>query len=98
MTECMGAIARETQPEGAVRRLAGDLRQINSELELERNRLASIQMRILGQNELATKPVSSVDSPPEPVRQDLEELQYQINQYRELVLQINSIDNALIEL
>lgn len=96
MAESMGAIARETQPEGAVRRLAGDLRQINSELELERNRLSSIQARILGQHEVAK--TNTVDSPPEPVRQDLEELQHQIGQYRELVIQINAIDNALIEL
>lgn len=97
MSETMGAIAREAQPEGAIRRLAGDLRQINSELELERNRLASMKTRVLGQHEVAP-PTNTVDSPPEPVRQDLEELQHQINQYRELVCQINAIDNALIEL
>ena len=97
MSESMGAIAREATPEGAIRRMAGDLRQINSELELERNRLSSIQVRILGQHEIKAQ-VHTVDSPPEPVRQDLEELQHQISQYRELVLQINAIDNALIEL
>ncbi len=97
MSESMGAIAREATPEGAIRRLAGELRQINSELELERNRLSSIQARILGLHEVAS-PTNTVDSPPEPVRQDLEELQHQINQYRELVLQVNNINNALIEL
>ena len=73
MSESQLGAARESQPEGAIRRLSGELRQINSELELEHNRLASIQARILGQHEVKT---STVDSPPEPVRQDLEELQH----------------------
>lgn len=98
MSETMGAIAREVQAEGAVRRLAGEIRQINSELELEVNRLHSMQVRILGQSERAKNPVNTVDSPPEPVRNDLEELQHQINKYRELVAEANGIDNALIEL
>ena len=98
MSESMGAIAREVTPEGAIRRLAGEVRQINSELELELNRLHSIQVRVLGQIERAANPTNTVDSPPEPVRQDLEELQHQINLYRELVLQINTVDNVLIEL
>ena len=97
MSESQLGTARESQAEGAIRRLSGELRQINSELELERNRLSSIQTRILGQGEVAAK-TNTVDSPPEPVRQDLEELQHQINQYRELVLQVNNINNALVEL
>lgn len=97
MSETLGAIAREAQAEGAIRRLSGELRQINSELELERNRLSSLQARILGLQE-AKGPTNTVDSPPEPVRQDLEELQYQIAQYRDLVLQVNAINNALLEL
>ncbi len=98
MSETMGAIAREAQAEGTIRRQAGEIRQINSELELEVNRLQSIQIRILGQSERPTNPVNTVDTPPEPVRNDLEELQHQINQYRQLVSELNTIDNALIEL
>lgn len=96
MSEQLGAIAREALPEGAIRRQAGELRQINSELQLEVNRLRSIEVRMFPSN----NPVKTAecDTPPEPVRTDLEELQHQINCNRELVAQANALVNILVEL
>jgi len=95
MSEAMGQVATASA-EGVIRRQASELSDVNSNLELQLNRLTSVQIRMYGQNEERLNPIT--DCPPEPVRNDLEELQYQISSYRELTEKIGNVINAVVEL
>ena len=95
MSENMGAIA-SASPEGVVRRQAAELRECNQNLQLQRDRLESVRVRMYGPDEMRPDPAH--DTPPEPVRNDLEELQYQIATYRDLLEKLSQVVNVMVEL
>lgn len=95
MNEPLGQMSTASA-EGVVRRQANDLRELNNGLEMQIARLESVQVRMYGQNEERLNPTT--DSPPEPVRNDLEELQYQLSTFRELLEKLGSVTNVMVEL
>jgi len=98
MSETMGQMATASA-EGVVRRQANELRDLNNGLEMQCNRLESVQVRMYGAcEERINRLDPTVDRPPEPVRNDLEELQYQISTYRELSERLGQVTNVMVEL
>lgn len=96
MSETMGQIAT-CSAEGVIRRQASDLRDCNTQLDMQCARLESVRVRMYGSAEPALRS-NMEDTAPEPVRNDLEELQYQLSCYRELNERLAQVTNVVVEL
>jgi len=96
MSETMGQVATCNQ-EGTVRRQANEVRDANADLELQVNRLESVRVRMYGAAEQVNR-ANPDDTVPEPVRNDLEELQYQLSTYRQLLERLGQVTNVVVEL
>ena len=97
MSETMGQMATASCAEGVIRRQANELRDINNGLEMEVSRLESVRVRMYGPTEQINRS-DPIDSPPEPVRNDLESLQYELARYRENLERLGQVTNVMVEL
>ena len=91
MSTAAGHLATESQPEGAVRRASGSVKDAVGATRVLNSRLEAIKARIQGIH----AEVAVENDAPEPVRNDLEELDHQISiLHGELNVLSNHLDDV----